>query len=50
MKILITLATVAACASPSEQRLAFIHDDFARARVEAIARGVPVFVEASAAW
>lgn len=52
LSVLVLLSAVTSCAAPPESpsRLPIINDDYAKARVEAIKRNVPVFVEVWAPW
>ncbi len=43
------MAALVSCARPAP-RLPFIDDDYPRARAEASARGLPLFVEITAPW
>jgi hypothetical protein len=43
------IAVLAGC-DRAATPLPFLHDDFAGARVDAIHRGIPLFVEVSAPW
>jgi hypothetical protein len=51
---LLGLALLGLCAAatskPAAEVLPFIHDDYPKALAEAQARGVPIFIEASAPW
>ena len=48
--LLALLASGVAAASATASKLPFIQDDYARARSEAAARMLPIFVECWAPW